>query len=59
MQAEAALDCCEVLRMLGKLGKQFHLDGAQERFVGPEAQAHLHDVIHPDFAHFYFPNITM
>ena len=29
MQAETSLDCCEVLGVLGKLGKQFDLDGAQ------------------------------
>ena len=57
MQAKASLDGCEVLGMLGEFGKQFHLDGAQERFGGPEAQAHLHDVIHPGFAR--FPSITM
>ena len=31
MQAKASLDGCEVLGMLGEFGKQFHLDGAQER----------------------------
>jgi hypothetical protein len=40
--------------MLGEFGKQFHLDGAQERFGGPETQADLHDVIHSRFAHSIF-----
>ena len=48
MQAEAAGQRFEVFGMPGKFGEDLHLDGAEQRLGGPEAQADLEDVIWPD-----------
>ena len=37
MQAESTLQRFEILRVLGKLCEQLHLDSAQKRFGSPES----------------------
>jgi hypothetical protein len=51
MQAEAAAEFGERFGMAGEFGEDLHLDCAEQGLGGPEAEAYLHDLVGPWFAH--------
>ena len=48
MQAEAAGQRLQAFGAVGEFGEDFHLDGAEKSFGGPEGEAGLQDVIGAD-----------
>ena len=52
MQAEAGAEFLQCFRVFGELGEEFHFDCAEQGLRSPEAETHLHDVVHLWFIHY-------
>ena len=51
MEAEAGAELRQRFGVLRKLGEDLHLDGTEQGFGSPEAEAYLHDVVGPWIVH--------